>query len=59
MKKFLLPLVLTLAILIPTAASVEAANVPDFLQVAGNYVRYTGVENNRKKIIVGIVTSAV
>lgn len=51
MKKFLLTLSLLLAfaIIIPTTASVEAANVPNFLQVAGNHVRYTGVENNRKK----------
>ena len=37
MKKFLMPFLLAVAILIPTAA-VEAADVPDFRQVAGNYV---------------------
>lgn len=37
MKKFLVPVLFAFAILIPTA-QVSAADVPDFRQVAGNYV---------------------
>lgn len=37
MKKILLPILLAFAILTPTA-QVSAADVPDFRQIAGNYV---------------------
>ena len=43
MKKFLVPLLLALALLLPTAIS-EAADVPDFRSVAGNNVTFTGKE---------------
>ena len=48
MKKFLLPLFLAFAVLVPTLA-VEAADVPSFSRVAGNYVPFKLKENNRKK----------
>lgn len=53
MKKFLLPLILVLAILIPMA-QVSAADITEFLQAvptARNYARYTGTENNRKECL--------
>ena len=48
MKKFLLPLLLALAILIPSVQA-QAADVPDFRQVAGNYVTDGERVNARKK----------
>ena len=47
MKKFFIPLLLVLAILIPTAI-VEAADVPSFSRVAGSYVPFKLREENRK-----------
>lgn len=38
MKKFLFPMLLAFAILIPTVQA-QAADLPDFRRVAGNYVR--------------------
>ena len=43
MKKFLLPLMLAVAILIP-AAQTQAADVPGFYQVGGRYLTFTGRE---------------
>ena len=50
MKKFLLalPLLLAFALLIPTVTA-EAADIPSFSRVAGNYAPYKNKENNRKK----------
>ena len=45
MKKFLLPMLLALAILIPSA-QVQAADVPGFYQVGGRYLTFTGREDN-------------
>ena len=50
MKKFLMPLLLIVAIMIPTAIA-EAADVPSFYQVGGNYLTFTGKEVGRKKPI--------
>ena len=47
MKKFLLPLFLAFALIIPTAI-VEAADVPSFSRVAGNYVPFKLREENKK-----------
>ena len=47
MKKFLVPLVLAMAILIPTA-QVSAADVPGFHQVGSQYLTFTGRENTGK-----------
>lgn len=47
MKKFLIPLVMAFALVLPTIAA-EAADVPDFRQVAGNYVT-DGERVNSKK----------
>ena len=48
MKKFLIPFIVTFAIFIPTAI-VEAADVPDFYQVGGRYLTFTGKEVGKKK----------
>ena len=48
MKKFLLPLLLALVILMPMTA-LEAADVPSFSRVAGNYVPFKLKEDNRKR----------
>ena len=47
MKKFLSVIILSIAILIPTAI-VEAADVPSFSRVAGNYVPFKLREENKK-----------
>ena len=56
MKKFLLPLFLAFALIIPTAI-VEAADVPSFSRVAGNYVPFKLREENN--LCVFTATTAV
>lgn len=46
MKKFLLPLLLALAILIP-AAQTQAADVPGFYQFGGKYLTFAGGQDLR------------
>ena len=48
MKKFLLPLLLAVAILIPTVQA-QAADVPGFYQVGRNYLTFTGREDETGK----------
>lgn len=48
MKKFLLPILLAFVILIPTLEA-QAADVPSFSRVAGNYVPFKTKEIWRKK----------
>ena len=48
MKKFLLPMLLALAILLPTMQA-QAADVPEFLSVVGNYAEYVGGQNINDK----------
>ena len=48
MKKFLIPLLLIVAIMMSTAI-VEAADVPGFYQVGGRYLTFTGKEVDKKK----------
>ena len=48
MKKFLLPMLLALAILIPSA-QVQAADVPGFYQFGGSYLEFTGREDEHNK----------
>ena len=48
MKKFFVPLLLAVAILIPTAI-VEAADVPSFYQIGGRYLTFTGKEVDTKR----------
>ena len=50
MKKFLLSLLVTVAILIPTIA-VEAADVPSFSQIGSRYLTFTGKEVGKKQPI--------
>ena len=47
MKKFLLPMLLTFALLVPTV-QVQAADVPGFHQVGGRHLTFTGRENTKK-----------
>ena len=48
MKKFLSVIILSIAILIPTAM-VEASDVPEFLSVVGNKATYIGGQQIREK----------
>ena len=50
MKKFLLPLFLAFALIIPTAI-VEAADVPSFYQIGSRYLTFTGKEVGRKQLL--------
>lgn len=50
MKKFLLTMLLAFAVMIPTT-NVEAGDVPDFAQIGGNYVGFSGAENSTKGYI--------
>ncbi|MBR1397226.1 MAG: hypothetical protein IJ563_06800 [Selenomonadaceae bacterium] len=45
MKKVLISFLLAIAIVIPTATT-EAADVPEFRQVAGNYANYIGTQRS-------------
>ena len=45
MKKFVMSLLLAIAIMIPTVTT-KAADVPDFRSVAGNYASYAGTQRS-------------
>lgn len=47
MKQFLLPILLAFALLVPTV-QVKAADVPDFYQVGGRHLIFTGRKNTTK-----------
>lgn len=47
MKNFLTIMLLAIAIVIPTSSSVSAADVPDFANIGGGYLTFTGKEYSR------------